>query len=429
MSREMNPEEAQRTSLQQTADYEPKGKVRKRRERGTGSIYRQPGSKNYWIQYYVNGKPYRESSGTDNKTLALRKLRKKLGEIASGRFIEPKAEKTLLKELAEDVFRDYGNNELKSLEDAKTRWRLHLAPVFAERRAASVQRPQLSEYIEKRKAGHAASATINRELALLKRMYSLGVENRKVFSSPKFPHLKENNVRKGFLDSAQYEKLAAECAKEGLWMRALLEFGYQFGWRKDSEVLRLRVEQVDLHDRSIRLEPGTTKNDDGREAYMPELLYQLIQRCVVGKQPTDYIFTRQRGKPVRDFRGTWAKVCVAAGVGRMVSKCCRKPLVEDKCEACGKSAKEPKNKQKYVGLIFHDLRRTAVRNMVRRGIPESVAMKISGHKTRAVFERYNITSKSDLREAARKMDQNPNDSTMIIVKGTSGGVAKPDQIQ
>jgi integrase len=90
-----------------------------------------------------------------------------------------------------------------------------------------------------------------------------------------------------------------------------------------------------------------------------------------GKAKHDFVFTRAKGQPVVGFRKRWKKLTTLAELS---------------------------------GLLFHDLRRSAVRNMVRRGVPETVAMKISGHKTRAVFDRYNVTSEADLADAARKIE-------------------------
>ena len=123
--------------------------------------------------------------------------------------------------------------------------------------------------------------------------------------------------------------------------------------------------------RSIRLNAGETKSEDGRTVHMTQDVFILLQACVVGKSADDYVFTRSDGKPVLDFRERWESLATLAGCS---------------------------------GLLFHDLRRSAVRNMVRRGIPETVAMKISGHKTRAVFDRYNITSEADLADAALKIE-------------------------
>jgi len=188
----------------------------------------------------------------------------------------------------------------------------------------------------------------------------------------------------------------------GLWMHALLEVGSTYGWRH-SELALLRVGQLNLIAGSIRLDAGTTKNnDDGREVVTTKPVRELLMQCIQGKGHDDYVFTRDDGRSVRDFRGTWAKICCAAGLGELFCQKCEQVTDEGHCKEC--SRKWKRNDLKYVGLLFHDLRRTAVRNMVRAGVPERVAMTISGHKTRSVFDRYHIVSRSDIADAARKVE-------------------------
>jgi hypothetical protein len=185
-------------------------------------------------------------------------------------------------------------------------------------------------------------------------------------------------------------------------MRTLLECGYSYGWRHE-ELFELRVRQVDVLGGIIRLDPCTTKNDEGWEVAMTRTVLELLTESIRGKQPEDYVFTREDGSPVRDFRQVWANVCSAAGVGELLCPRCEHAVNPERQSAiCGRDC--VRNELTYRGLLFHDLRRTAVRSMVRSGIPERVAMTISGHKTRSVFDRYNIVAPSDLRDAARKLE-------------------------
>ena len=276
----------------------------------------------------------------------------------------------MVDELAEDFLGEYRANGRRSIGNAEARWLLHLKPFFGVYRATQVTTPLLNRYIESRQQQGAKNATCNLELAAVKRMFNLGRRNEKVRNVPVFPRLREDNVRKGFLKDEDYDSLAAECAKVGLWLRALLAVAYSFGWRK-SELLNLRVRQIELATRTIRLEVGETKNDAGRTVKMTAEVFTLLSACVSGKRPEDYVFTREDGKPVRDFRKTWRKVSNAAGVA---------------------------------GLLLHDLRRSGVRNLRRLGVAESVAMKISGHKTASVFRRYDITDEADLADAAARLD-------------------------
>jgi integrase len=343
-----------------------------KRPRGTGSILRMNGSNVLWIKYHRNGKPIRESARTTKVKEAEKLLRSRLAAISTGTYVGPKLEKVPVSELADDLVREYRINGRKSIEDLEARWKLHLKPFFGGLRAVEITSQLVAHYIDERQQEGAQNATINRELAALKRMFSLARQSTppKVNAVPYIAMLREDNIRTGFLESKQHDSLAGETGKIGLWMRAMFETGYTYGWRHE-ELLALLVRQINLSAGTIRLEPGTTKNDQGREVSMTLPVRVLLTQCVNGKGPDDYVFTREDGKAVRDFRGSWAKACDAA---------------------------------KVPGLLFHDLRRTAARNLRRAGVAEGVIMKIGGWKTRSVFERYAIVSQSDIRDAMAKLE-------------------------
>jgi integrase len=157
------------------------------------------------------------------------------------------------------------------------------SPYLGSVPAAELDSRLLERYIDARREEHASNASINRELAYQ-------ASPARVPSVPHFPHLKENNARQGFVTPEQFATLVDHCPD--LWLRALLETGYNYGWRV-SELLNLRIGQVDLVARTIRLAPGTTKNMEGREVTIESgALLQLIRHCVEGKATEDHVFTR-----------------------------------------------------------------------------------------------------------------------------------------
>jgi integrase len=340
------------------------------RPRGTGSLYQRKDSAVWWIKYHRNGRSFRESTRTEDKRIATRILGKRLAEISTNTFVGPTHERITVGELADDLVRDYRINGRKTTDDVQTRWRLHIEPFFGSRRVIEVTSDLVAKYVDHRQSEHASNATINREMAALKRMFRIGMfaTPPKVFRLPKFPKLTEDNIRTGFLEDAQYRKLIAYCPD--LWFQTIVEMGRTYGWRI-SELINLKVGQIDIGARTIRLEPGTTKNKDGREVTMTANIHALLTQCVAGKSADSSVLTRPDGKPVRDFRETWANACKSAGVP---------------------------------GLLFHDLRRTAARNLRRAGIAEGVIMKIGGWRTRSVFERYAIVSQTDIADALRKLE-------------------------
>jgi integrase len=148
-------------------------------------------------------------------------------------------------------------------------------------KACDLETSRVQRYLQCRLDEGAERATINRELALLKRGFRLAFKARKLKSPPFIPMLKEANARRGILELDGYARLAHECAKVGLWLRALLETAYSLGFRL-GELRSMRCRQVNMLTSMISLE--TSKNREPREIPMTGAVRELLTALVVGKK-------------------------------------------------------------------------------------------------------------------------------------------------
>lgn len=384
----------------------------------------------YHIKYVRAGKGYDESSGSQRRKDAVALLRDREGDIGRGKPVTPQIGKTTYDDCASDLLADYTTNGKRSYATVERRVRKHLTPYFTGWRMANITTADVRAYIvqrqttpsvvvrtakpEKRKQAYnrkqpdgttkvfpaqlipasekelrgASNGEINRELALLKRMFTLAVQAGKVLYRPHIPMLKERNVRTGFFERDQFASLLAHLPAE---IQPIIKFAYITGWRIASEVLLLQWRQVDLDAGEVRLDAGTTKNGDGRVFPITVDLRTLLVAQQAEherlKKAKGTIFPQVFFREVADGRGGEKKPHRIVSFSKAWHSACR---------AAG-----------CPGRIPHDLRRTAVRNLVGAGIPERVAMQMTGHKTRSVFERYNIVSDGDLRDAAKRLDAVP----------------------
>lgn len=327
-----------------------------------------------WIKYYQGGRAVRESTGTDKETVARRMLRTREGDVERGIPINPKMGRITSEDAAVDLLNDYQINGKKSHDHVKRRIDLALKPAFKGKRLISITTAEIRAYVATRQDGGAANATINRELAALKRMFTLAVQAGKLHGKPHIPMLREDNVRRGFFETDQFESV---CRHLPAPLQPVVRFAYLTGWRMRSEVLPLEWRQVDWQGRVVRLDPGTTKNREGRSFPFTAALETLLkeqqaehERLKKSGRLVALVFHRE-GERIRNFRRAWVSACRSAGVP---------------------------------GRILHDFRRTAVRNLERADVPRSAAMAMVGHKTESIYRRYAIVDAGVLRDAASKID-------------------------
>jgi len=337
----------------------------------------------WWIRYTVDGRRQCTSSESEKKADAKRLLQAREGDIAKGLPLPTDAGPLAFDEAAEDLLTDYRLNQRRSLRTITLRIRKHLWPFFAGRRMARITTGLVRQFVVRRQAAGASNATINRDLIALKRMFALAVQAGGVLTRPYIPLLTEQNVRTGFFEREQFERVQQHLPA---YLQGIAAFAYITGWRTPSEILPLEWRQVDLHAGEVRLDPGRTKNGEGR--VFP--FTRDLRRVLEGQQAMADDLTRTRGLIARHvFCHTGGKKAGQRITDSGYTHAWRKARAAAGCP----------------GRIPHDFRRTAVRNLVRAGVPERVAMVLSGHKTRAVFERYNITSPTDLRDAAERLDR------------------------
>lgn len=304
-------------------------------------------------------------------------LRDQLGQRDRGAPVLPDPRRVSVDALLESLLAEYKLNGRRSEDRADLSTR-HLLRFFAGRAAASVTGVDIAKYAQLRLGEPAAPASVNRELAARRRAYRLAIQQGVLATAPPIIALREDNVRRGFIEADQ---LTLVCRHLPAIEADAARFMFVTGWRSRSEVFPLTWAQVDWAGGFVRLEPGTTKNRDGRAfPLVPELRAVLerrleyTRRCERAQGRIIAQVFHRAGRPLKSMTKSWRSACKKAGIP---------------------------------GRILHDFRRTAVRNLERAGISRSVAMAMTGHKTESVYRRYAIVTEADIREAGAKLAVSP----------------------
>jgi integrase len=371
----------------------------RKRERGEGRISSRPGSKFLWLQYYVNGQQIRMSAKTDNEKKARSLLRKKVGALANGIVEDSRGLK--YEHLRDSYIDHYVTNKKKSLRrDRKGVAYLEsvrrLNGFFKGRRAVEIDADVMRQYQREQQAEGLSDGTINRALASLRAMFRLAQQDRKIKNIPFFPMLAESKPRQGTLPHEKYAALLAALPDD---IRPIVVIAFNTGMRR-GEIVGLRWSNVQWMDRIIRIEDS--KNGDAREVPFAGELETVLKAQYAKRQPScDFVCYRMNrlghAQRVGNFRKVWSRICTRLGLGKMV------PVLDaagnPKIQKPRYEHSQPKPKLRYTGLLLHDLRRTFISDAEHSGAPRHEVMKISGHRSEAVYKRYAIENRENRRAA------------------------------
>lgn len=384
-----------------------------KRERGTGGLIKIKGCRYWYAQFYDrNGKQRRYSTRTTVKQEAQSILRNLLTDEDRGVQFIGDVRKIHYGDLRAALLQNYterGNKSLQVMADGtETIWGLKALDVFFEYQPPKDDKPgnpgvpvtrittdSARAFAQKRLADGAKNGTVNGSLALLRRMLSIAHEDGKIQVKPKIRLLKPGPARKGFLPRERFDTLLAHIP---INLKPLITFLYFCGVRL-GEALQIEWSQVNLDEALIRLEEEQTKNGEPRTVPLPNVLITMLKR-IEPKEGQVFDGT--------NLRKAWHKACAAAGLGILTD-------VEGRADP------------RYTGLLIHDLRRSAIRNLMKAGVNEKVAMSISGHRTRDVFDRYHIVDTDDVIEAMRRVQQSARTKHLVPNGEKSVKTMRPGQ--
>ena len=370
-----------------------------RRAEDRGTLIRMKGSP-YWYADFVDadGVRHRQSTKQAEEAKAQKVLGRLLAEVDSHAFRAPAAQRLTVAQLLASVVPDLEARGKRSAKRARQGIAAITKTTLAGRKAARVTTDTLTRYVLERRDMGAADATVKYELALVRRAFRLAVRDRRLSSAPEIPSLSVHNARNVLIDRAAFERIRTAMGQVRTspeMLYDLVTIGYYLGWRLN-ETLGLTWDRIDVRQGTIRLLDGTdaaltthtTKNDEGRVLRfdtMPELAEALQRRRayteameVANGARIAFVFHRN-GKRVRDVKEAWETALEKAGF----------PKVKD---ARGRT---------WNAYRWHDFRRTTATTLIEAGVPEEVAMKVTGHRTREVFRRYRIVGTTALAEAGR----------------------------
>lgn len=345
----------------------------------------------WWLRYRIGGVAHEESSGSTSRSAAAKLLANIEARLDLGAHVAPHARNVTFANLEQLLRTHYVVAGLRSLKRAEGAL-AHLRDAFGGMRAVSITADRIVTYEADRLSAGAARATINFELATLRKAFNEAVRLGRLPTRPQIKTPLARNARKGFFEAEDFRALLAELPA---YLQPVMLFAYSTGWRVRSEVLPLTWDRVDFAAGVVRLEPNTTKSGEGRTFpfdVLPDLAAMLTAQRVATSaleratgQIIPVVFHRG-GAPIKDYYHAWDTACTRAATSK-------------KAGATLGVLVRPQ----LLGRIAHDFRRTAVRNLVRAGVSERVAMDLTGHKTRSVFDRYNVTSEADLRAGISKL--------------------------